>query len=195
MNSHFVFKQLGFVMAWGLKSSSFLQWYSDTSGIIIDRMCCCSYLDAQVCGDSEAAYYRSRSTTVPTEWLHEDELEQVFSHTEYRDQEYETNKRYGLGDPTSSFDTVTTVPIMNTTSSYDSCAASQSDQNWIDSKLSLEISNDENNPRLAPKFDKAYTSPRRQTLSFHSKYVLRQVQQEGLANLPYLRVTGGSYQC
>jgi hypothetical protein len=57
-------------MAWGLRSSNFVKWYSNTSGTILDKMCCCSYVDAQVCGEVPVDdYYKKRSTTIPTEWI------------------------------------------------------------------------------------------------------------------------------
>ena len=57
-------------MAWGPRSSNFVSWYSNKSFIILDKMCCCSYVDAQVCGEVPVDdYYKKRSTTIPTEWI------------------------------------------------------------------------------------------------------------------------------
>ena len=44
---------------------SFLHSYSSA---IIDLLCCCSYLDAQVAIE-EQTYYETRSTTIPTNWI------------------------------------------------------------------------------------------------------------------------------
>ena len=68
-------------MYWNLNPSQFLMWaYSDKGSMAMDRLCCCSYIDAQACGEVETYdyyYFTSRKpTTVPTEWidqeLHED---------------------------------------------------------------------------------------------------------------------------
>jgi hypothetical protein len=57
-------------MAWGLHSSNFVKWYSKKSCMILDKMFCCSYVDAQVCGEVPVDdYYMKRSTTIPTEWI------------------------------------------------------------------------------------------------------------------------------
>lgn len=60
-------------MTWTLESSDFMQWYCDSSNEVIDKLFCCSYLEAQVCGEAEA-YIQKRGTTLPSEWLYEDEL-------------------------------------------------------------------------------------------------------------------------
>ena len=57
-------------MAWGHRSSNFVRWYSNKSFTILDKMCCCSYVDAQICGEVPVDdYYKKRSTTIPTEWM------------------------------------------------------------------------------------------------------------------------------
>ncbi len=57
-------------MAWGPRSSNFVEWYSNKSCMILDKMCCCSYVDAQVCGEVPVDdYYKKRSTTIPTGWI------------------------------------------------------------------------------------------------------------------------------
>ena len=120
-------------MNWVVKTSGFLEWdLNDTVGTILDRMCCCSYLD--VCEETEATYYKTRATTVPIEWLTEDEpIETIFISTNVESDLEPTHtsakSRNKILPPPAifkesmSFETITTVPM--NISSFESSTAGE----------------------------------------------------------------------
>jgi hypothetical protein len=109
-------------MAWGARSSNFVEWYSNKSFMILDKMCCCSYVDAQVCGEVPVDdYYKKRSTTIPTEWI--DDPLSPFGMTngggKHKFIQYDTLDLHSSSCKLSpSFGTTTTV-TMQTQQSYD----------------------------------------------------------------------------
>ena len=62
-------------MVWQMRSSNFSRWYCKSTGIILDRLCCCSYLDAQLRDELRSKeYFDKRSTNLPTEWISDEDL-------------------------------------------------------------------------------------------------------------------------
>ena len=117
-----------------------------------------------------------------------------------------------------SFETATTVP-MNTTRSYDSGATQESSTSWdatpenkstnvwswdtdfaIDSKfhLGLPLHNFQvrgvNTENSSCNSHGKNAVPSIQTMNKHDRCVLREIQREGLRNIPYLRTNEG-YSC
>jgi hypothetical protein len=97
--------------------------------MILDKMCCCSYVDAQVCGEVPVDdYYKKRSTTIPTDWIlnpefseDDDPLSRLKRTKGYGIPKLSKHDRLGL-HPSScklspSFGTATTVTMQ--TQSYD----------------------------------------------------------------------------
>jgi hypothetical protein len=178
-------------------------------------MCGCSYLDAQVGGEAEAhTYYRTRATTVPSEWMFDDDAaENVPPSTEARDPLPEPRKRIlppELRDA-RSFETYTTVTMK--TNSFDSDQTPEVSNASIcyrhgkfgrepsfeadfsvDSRFNLVLSPHDFQVNKWQRRHNEKIPTSKERLSGYSRCVLREVQQEGAAVLPYLHATGG-YEC
>jgi hypothetical protein len=109
-------------MTWDLELSArrFLQWCSKNSDDIIDRICCCSYLDSQVCGEVETRdHYNIRSTTLPTEFI-VDDIPMASSTRPSSDLTSNRPPSPTSISPSSSFESMSTVSISSSPDSFGS---------------------------------------------------------------------------
>jgi hypothetical protein len=171
-------------------------------------MCCCSYLDAQVCGEGAKArtYYRTRpTTTLSTDWIYEEDSPDISFHSDTRNPPYQNNECHQKLTSVSSKETATTVVLADTESfegddrreGWRIIPANKAPPRYYDKENSFIEESRFNcgmplyNFQVNRKKQEEVVLKSEQKVGGYSRHVLREVQQEGRANLPFLHTTQG----